>query len=83
MSILTRPIAEVPRLLLTTREAAEALGIAERTLWGLTSPRGPIPALRLPGRGRARALRYALVDLQIWIERQKTATPPAFAGGAE
>lgn len=35
------------RLLLTTREAAYRLGISTRYLWNITSPRGPIPVVRL------------------------------------
>jgi hypothetical protein len=52
-----------PRLLLTNREAAAALSVSERTLWGLTSPRGPIPTVRL-----GRAVRYSLVALQEFIQ---------------
>jgi excisionase family DNA binding protein len=64
---------EVPRLLLTARQAAEALAVSRRTLWQLTAPRGPIPALRLPGRGRARSLRYSVEDLERWIDEAKAA----------
>jgi len=35
------------RLAVPPREAARLLSISERTLWSLTAPRGPIPALRL------------------------------------
>lgn len=35
------------RLLLTPREAAFQLGISTRHLWRLTSPRGPIPVVKL------------------------------------
>jgi len=35
------------RLLLTPREAAYRLGISTRHLWNLTSPRGPIPVVKL------------------------------------
>jgi excisionase family DNA binding protein len=54
------------RLLLTPKEAASALAISERTLWELTK-RSVIPCVRI-----GRAVRYDLVDLQSWIERQKT-----------
>jgi hypothetical protein len=53
-------------LLLSTRDAARALAVSARTLWGLTSPRGPIPCVRL-----GRAVRYSPADLQFYIERQK------------
>jgi hypothetical protein len=63
---------EQVRLLLTSREAAVALSVSERTLWTLTQPRGPIPAIRLGGRGAtARALRYSVDDLRAWIAQQK------------
>jgi hypothetical protein len=59
-------------LLLTARQAAAALSVCERTLWELTD-RGEIPVLRLPGRGKARALRYDVEDLRAWINRLKAA----------
>jgi hypothetical protein len=65
-------------LLLKTREAAAALGISERLLWSLTAPRGPIPVVRLPGRGKARAIRFAVADLQRWIDGRR-----AVAAGSE
>jgi len=72
--ILTRPVRAkppAPRLLLSLRDAATALALSQRMLWRLTAPRGPIPALRLGGRGAtARALRYYVGDLIDWIERQ-------------
>jgi excisionase family DNA binding protein len=54
------------RLLLTPSEAAKALAICERTLWGLTR-RGAIPCVRL-----GRAVRYHLADLQSFIQEQKS-----------
>jgi hypothetical protein len=60
------------RLLLKPKEAAAALSVSERTLWELTAPRGPIPVLRLPGRGKARSLRYDVRALQRWIDNQKS-----------
>src|SRR5437660_1626116 len=71
---MTRPVVAAPRLLLTTREAALALAISPRLLWELTA-RGDIPCLRLPGRGKARAIRYAVEDLQRWIEKVRLAEP--------
>jgi excisionase family DNA binding protein len=61
---------EAPRLLLTAKQAAAALAVSPRTLWELTA-RGELPALRLPGRGKARMLRYAVDDLKAWIARTK------------
>jgi hypothetical protein len=74
MSILTRPALEATRLLLTSRQAAEALAISERHLAELRR-RGELTPIRIPGRGRARSVRYLLADLREWIEKQKTETP--------
>ena len=54
------------RLLLPPREAAAALSISERTLWAVTAPRGPLPAVRI-----GRSVRYCVDDLRRWIEGQK------------
>jgi excisionase family DNA binding protein len=59
-----------PRLLLTTQEAAQALAVSTRTLWNLTAPRGPIPAVRLDG---SRAVRYSLAALEGWIAGREAA----------
>lgn len=52
-------------LLLTEREAAKALAVSPRTLWGLRNA-GEIPCLRF-----GRAVRYDPADLQAWINRSK------------
>lgn len=62
----------VEALALRPREAAQALGISARTLWGLTAPRGPIPCLRL-GHGKRRTVLYPVADLQAWLSRQAEA----------
>ena len=49
------------KLLLTIQEAAEALGISERKLWGMTDSR-EIPHVRL-----GRCLRYPVRELEQWI----------------
>lgn len=51
------------------REAARALGISERTLWELSSPRGPIPCVRV-GNGKRQIVLYPLVELQAWLTKQ-------------
>lgn len=56
-------------LALRPRDAAKALGLSARTLWGLTSPRGPIPCLRI-GHGRRQSVLYPVVELQAWLSRQ-------------
>jgi hypothetical protein len=73
---LIHPRPPVPRLLLNSRDAAEALGISPRTLWELTAKR-EIPVIRLPGRGKARrALRYDVEDLRKWVDRIKALGSP-------
>jgi len=62
----------VEPLALRPREAAKALGISARTLWGLTAPRGPIPCLRI-GHGKRRTVLYPVADLQAWLSRQAEA----------
>ena len=54
-----------PKLLLSAREAA-ALSVSERTLFSLTTPRGPIPSVRLGAR-----VLYPVAALQKWIDAQQ------------
>jgi excisionase family DNA binding protein len=65
-----RAAADPPTLLLTAREAAKALAVSEKTLWTLTTPRGPIPAIRVG----ERSLRYSVRALEEWIARQPATT---------
>ncbi|MFH5806140.1 helix-turn-helix domain-containing protein [Alienimonas sp. DA493] len=59
-------------VLLTTLEAADALGISERKLRDLTSPRGPIRAVRL-----GRLVRYRPADLESFaIDHRSPAGAP-------
>jgi hypothetical protein len=53
-------------LLLPLKNAAAALSVSQRTLWAMTSPRGPIPAIRL-----GRAVRYDVRDLTAYIDAAK------------
>lgn len=62
----------VEALALRPRDAAKALGISARTLWGLTAPRGPIPCLRV-GHGKRRTVLYPVADLQTWLSQQREA----------
>jgi len=55
------------RGLLTMREAARTLGISERYLWEISSPRGPVPCVRI-----RHAVRYDPADLKQAVERFKT-----------
>ncbi|TWU06879.1 Helix-turn-helix domain protein [Symmachiella macrocystis] len=59
-------------LALRPRDAAIALGISPRTLWGLTAPRGPIPCLRI-GHGKRQSVLYPVAELQAWLSRQAEA----------
>jgi len=52
----------VPRLLVSPREAAKALAVCEKTLWNLTK-RGEIPCLRI-----GRSVRYSLPALEAWVK---------------
>ena len=55
----------IERLLLTSKEAAKALNICERTLYGLTKS-GELPVVRI-----GRAVRYDVADLRAYIEQTK------------
>jgi excisionase family DNA binding protein len=57
---------QVVRLLLNSKEAAQALSISPRTLWTLTKT-GQIAYVQ-----SGRSVRYDVEDLQKWIERNKT-----------
>jgi excisionase family DNA binding protein len=60
------PATTPATLLLTARQAAQALAIGERTLWELTR-QNAIPCVRI-----GRAVRYSPLDLQAWIESRKS-----------
>ena len=51
-------------LLLTSRQAAEALAISERSLWSKKAS-GEIAHVRI-----GRSVRYSVADLQRWIAAQ-------------
>ncbi|HMN95133.1 MAG TPA: helix-turn-helix domain-containing protein [Phycisphaerales bacterium] len=50
------------RLALRPREAARALGVSERKLWGMTAPRGPIRCAKLGA-----CIVYRVADLDAWL----------------
>jgi len=54
-----------PKLLLTARETAGAMGISPRTLWMLTAPRGPLPTVRI-----GRRVFYRPQDVNEFIQNQ-------------
>ena len=53
-------------LLLNSPAAARFLAIGQRTLWGLTSPRGPLPCVRI-----GRAVRFDVRDLTAFADEKK------------
>ena len=55
-------------LLVDARTAARMLSMSQRTLWSLTEPRGTIPMIRV---GDRRMLRYAVRDLEAWIDSNR------------
>lgn len=55
------------RLLLKPREAAKCLGILERQLWQLSTPRGTIPVTRI-----GNSVPYAITALTEWIAASQT-----------
>ncbi len=59
------PDSSGPKLLLTTRQAAAALSLCEKSVWSLTKS-GALPAVRI-----GRAVRYSLTDLEAFIAGQK------------
>ncbi len=62
------------RLAVRPKEAAKLLGISQRTLWSLSSPRGPIPCARI-----GRVTLYPVDRLRRWLLER--AQPPANGQG--
>lgn len=65
----------IPCLALRPREAAEALGVSERTLWDWTQ-RGDVPHVR-----RGKTILYPVDTLRKWLDEQATAGAVATAEG--
>jgi predicted DNA-binding transcriptional regulator AlpA len=66
--VASPPLAPAPppaKLLVTSKEAAALLSISERKLWDLGHS-GQIPVVWI-----GKAKRYAIKDIEAWIERQK------------
>ena len=53
-----------PRLLISAREAAAMLSVSEKHLWSNSTPRGPIPAVKIGNR-----VLYSPRDLEAWVAR--------------
>ncbi len=58
--------SSTPKLLLSVRETAEALGVCEKTVWSLTVPRGNLRPVKIGAR-----VLYYVADLTAWIESKK------------
>jgi excisionase family DNA binding protein len=66
VSTVTDPPAPPP-LLVDSRRAAKLLSVSERTVWSITAPRGPLPAVRI-----GRAVRYSVEAIRAYVEAQQT-----------
>ncbi len=64
------------RLLLTKKEAAEAIAVSERTLERLIQA-GEIPTVRINGAGFRAIVRIHRADLERWAESLTTIVPAA------
>lgn len=60
------PLAPVPRIALRRAEAAEALGVSDRTLWDWTK-QGLVPNVRIN-----QTIMYPVADLAAWLSEQST-----------
>jgi Helix-turn-helix domain len=58
-----------PITLVTANEAARILAVSVRTLARLSQPHGDLRCVRFGG-GARRTVRYAVKDLEAWIEQQ-------------
>ena len=64
------PESKMPeKLLLGKIEAAAVLGISPRTLWAITSPRGPIPCIKIGSRPL-----YSYEMLRDWVAKSSGQT---------
>ena len=50
------------QLAVSVKQAAKLLNVSERTLWSLSSPRGPIPVTRF-----GRAVRYEVEQIKRFL----------------
>ncbi len=70
----------IPPLAVRPREAAARLNISTRLLWSLSAPRGPIPCVRIGGRGGC--VLYRVEDLDDWLRKSAIRQTPLAEGGA-
>lgn len=59
-------LQELESKLLTLREAAQMLGLSERTVWEASAPRGDLATVRI-----GRSVRYSQTDLADYIDRHR------------
>ncbi len=59
-----------PPLLLSIKQAAQALSLCERTIWDLVK-KGELPHVKV-----GRRVLFSPASLQSWIERQESTTDP-------
>lgn len=58
-------------LAVSAKVAARMLSISERSLFDLTSPRGPLVPVRI-GNGRRKMLRFRVADLERFLAEHRT-----------
>jgi hypothetical protein len=66
----------IPKLALKPAEACKALGISSKGLWNLSTPRGPLPCLKLGSR-----VLYPIHLLQEFLSREATRQKEATSNG--
>jgi excisionase family DNA binding protein len=54
------------KLLYSARETAAMLGLSQKTVWSISTPRGTLPVVRVGSRTL-----YSKTDLEAWIESQR------------
>ena len=61
--------ATIEKKLLSAKETARALGISDRTLWGITAPRGPLACCKIGTR-----VMYSPEAIERFIKQQEEAS---------
>ncbi|MFZ4576575.1 MAG: helix-turn-helix domain-containing protein [Phycisphaerales bacterium] len=58
-------LRDAGRIALSPAELADALGLSERTIWGITAPRGTLPAVKV-----GRRVVYPIVLVEKWLAEE-------------
>ena len=74
--LATNPVS-TPKVLLSPRETAEAMGISERKLWSITFPRGSLRPVRIGTR-----CLYSPASIQKFISEQEAQSAQEASEGA-